>query len=485
VRDLAPARQSSDDAARWWSDAAWVTAAGMAVRVAVVAWAAGRIPPTADGEYYHVLASRIAAGQGYTWAWPDGVVTYAAHYPVGYPAVVAALYAVFGASPVVAMLFNSVIGALAVFAVHQIAASVANRWGALLAGVAVALHPALVAYTPALMTEGVVAALLAVAGWGMVVARSLQGRRHWMVLVGLGVLLGVSTLIRPQVVVAAPIFGLLAAGHDARCWRKAILRSIVVGSLAVATCLPWSLRNCFLMNSVRPGVFAAQSCVFVSANGGWNLLIGAGPGATGTWEPIERVGIPAECREVYGEADKDRCFGRAGVRQIREHPWRWLGLVPKKLAATFDTCGAAGWYLHAANSAQLPNATKTRLDTVELVFQRLLLVVALVGLWRGRPPRNGRMGIGDVVFAATLLLGLAFAVGPRGWVAYLALVVGAVLLRGELTRHPPAALAAVAVGTTALTHAVFFGAGRYSLVCFALMAALAGSVLVRSREFRQ
>ena len=46
-------------------------------------------PRSEDGHYYDVLARRLAAGQGYTWLWPDGAVTYAAHYPVGYPAMLA------------------------------------------------------------------------------------------------------------------------------------------------------------------------------------------------------------------------------------------------------------------------------------------------------------------------------------------------------------------------------------------------------------
>ena len=466
-------------ASRWVGDAAWAAGVGLALRLAVVAWAAGQVPPTADGEYYQVVASRIAEGQGYTWLWPDGVVTYAAHYPVGYPAVIGALYSVFGTAPVVAMLFNAVIGAVAVVAVHQIAASVATRRGAALAATAVAIHPALVAYTPALMTEGVVAALLAIAGWMVVVVRASRGRPHWIVLAALGLLLGASTLVRPQVILVAPLLGLLtSAGPFSQCWRQAIGRALLVGSLALATCLPWTLRNCFMMNVSEPGTFNAKSCLFVSANGGWNLLIGAGAGATGTWVPIEQVGIPDECREVYGEADKDRCFGRAGRRSIRERPWRWLGLIPKKLAATFDTCGAAGWYLHAANPQRLSSVAKTRLDAAETVFQRLLLIGGLLALWRGRPHRTGRLGVGGVALVAVLVLGVGFAISARAWVAYLALVVGALLLRDALWRHAPAALAAAVVGTTALTHAVFFGAGRYSLVCYAILAALAGTVLV-------
>src|SRR6187402_3846313 len=87
-------------------------------RLAMCWWGAGRVPPTADGSFYHVVAQRIAAGQGYTWLWPDGAVTYAAHYPVGYPAMVGAIYAVVGPIPGAAMSLNAALGALAAVAVH-------------------------------------------------------------------------------------------------------------------------------------------------------------------------------------------------------------------------------------------------------------------------------------------------------------------------------------------------------------------------------
>ena len=75
------------------SDRVVVGVIAFVARWFVVVWAANRIPPTADGTYYHVLATRIAEGHGYTWLWPDGAVTYAAHYPVGYPALLAGPYA--------------------------------------------------------------------------------------------------------------------------------------------------------------------------------------------------------------------------------------------------------------------------------------------------------------------------------------------------------------------------------------------------------
>ncbi len=464
-----------------WVDAGWAATVGLLARLGMVFWAAGSIPPVADGEYYQVVATRIADGLGYTWLWPDGTVTYAAHYPVGYPALVGALYAILGNPPVVAMGFNAALGTVAVVAVHRIAASLATRRGALLAALLVALHPALVAYTPALMTEGVVAALLVLAIWGLLAAQKFTGRAHWFALAAVGLLFGITTLVRPQIVIAVPLLAvLLAGGHRPWRWRGMAARVVLVAGVAVATCLPWTFRNCFMMNSAAPGQFDPRSCLFVSANGGWNLLIGSGPGATGVWVPIEQVGVPDECREVYGEADKDRCFGRAGVRHILARPGRWLGLIPRKLAVTFNSSGAAGWYLHTANPERFSATARRFLDGFEIVFQRGVVLLGLLAMWRGRRRYQETRRLADRLLPLVLLLGAVSCLSPSGWIAYLALVVAGLLLGRRMLLHPPAAAAVVVVGTTALTHVVFFGAGRYSLVCYAVLAALAGAALPSS-----
>lgn len=459
-----------------WSDGLVLAGVGLAVRLAVVVWAWGRIPPVVDGAFYHAVAQRIAAGHGYTWLWPDGVVTYAAHYPIGYPALLGALYAVFGAAPGAAMVANAILGAGGVLAAHRIAASVTGRAGALVSGVAVALHPGLLAYTPALMTEGVVAALLAIAGALAVEARTAPGASAHVLRGVLALLLGATTLVRPQSVLLAPFFGLVSARRGGG-WRSAARTAAVVTALGLATVAPWSLRNCLRMGS-PPGRFAREACVFVSANGGWNLLIGAAPGATGSFMPIEGARVPPECRAVFGEVAKDRCFGRAGARYVREEPLRWLAMAPAKLALTFDACGAASYYLRTANAGAFGDRAALWLDVIETIWQRALLVAALVGIGRaGARGRDGPRGKGGWLRVAVLLGSIAAAFGRHGWIGYVGLVASAGLLGRELPRHPPAALAAAVVGTTALAHAVFFGAGRYSMVTFAILSALAGTAL--------
>ena len=145
-------------------EATWLFGLALVLRLVMAAYAAERFPPADDGGFYHTVATRIAAGSGYTWAWPDGAVTFAAHYPVGYPGLLGAAYAIFGASPAVAMGVNALLGALLVLGAYELTALWAParaRWVAL----ALALHPTLVAYTAALMTEAIAASLLAREGF--------------------------------------------------------------------------------------------------------------------------------------------------------------------------------------------------------------------------------------------------------------------------------------------------------------------------------
>jgi 4-amino-4-deoxy-L-arabinose transferase-like glycosyltransferase len=435
---------------------------GFALRLLAVVWGAPRFPPAADGQYYQILASRVARGLGYTWQWPDGAVTYAAHYPIGYPALLGGLYAVVGTHVGAAMALGAVLGSLAVLAVHRVASREASRGGSLLAALLLALHPGLVFYTPAIMTEGVTASILALAAWLVVRARDAEGRR-WRSVLALGALLGAATLVRPQSLLAAPLYGALCAGPG--LVRTRLRLAGVVTVIVIAVCAPWTLRNCSRMNS----------CVVVSANAGWNLFIGAAAGATGTWVPLERLGVPSACRTVWGEAEKDACFERAGLQAIRARPRRWLGLVPAKLAATFDYAGAAGWYLHSSNPDAFGERAKLALGTAETIWQRLIVLLGLGALALGAGPlRSGRRGLA--------LLAAGFLFVRAAWVAHIGLLAGAALLGRRLAGRPVAGLAVATLLSTAIAHGVFFGAGRYSLVCFPALAALAGTVLTAANS---
>ncbi len=433
-------------------DALVIFALAVVARLAVVVWAHQRFPAVEDGHYYEVLARRIATGAGYTWLWPDGAVTYVAHYPVGYPALVAAGYLLFGASAWVPMTVNALLGAASAFAAHRIVDGPGvERWRPAAAGAAVALHPALVPYTAAFMTEGVTASLLVISAALVVAAR--RAERAWVFALAVGISLGVASLVRPQCLALAPLFGALAAA-DRTQLRSQLRTAATVSALALACVLPWTARNCVHMHR----------CALVSVNGGWNLLIGATT-ETGAWQPMA---VPAECAEVWDEAAKDACFERAAWRDIGSSPSRWVARAPAKLAATFDYFGAAPWYLHASNGDAFDERAKTALGAFETIACRLLLLAALVtcGTMAGGRPRLRKV---------VALAGAIAALTLHGWLGYAALPVLAALAGARVWTRGPALvpIAATVIGATAAVHAVFFGAGRYGLVVAPFVAMLA------------
>jgi len=237
--------------------------------------------------------------------------------------------------------------------------------------------------------------------------------------------------------------------------RGSALTAVSVTALALAVSAPWTLRNCARM----------QRCVFVSANAGWNLYIGADARGDGAWVPLERIGVPDECAEVFAEAEKDVCFGRAALRRIQSAPLTWLALAPAKLRRTFDDVGAPGGYLAASNGVAFGGGAKVALGALEVLVQRGMVLAALLALafW----PSRWRW------FRRTTALVGCLAIGPLAWLAYIALFLLLVAMAVDWYRLPAFGLLAAVLGATIVSHAVFFGAARYALVCFPLVAIVA------------
>jgi 4-amino-4-deoxy-L-arabinose transferase-like glycosyltransferase len=453
------------------SQGAWLSfAAALAARALVASISLGRVRPAMDGTFYDVVARRIAEGQGYTWLWPDGAVTYAAHYPVGYPALLGAAYAVFGANLGVAFALNALFGSLAAPLAYALASECAQnldtkerRRVALIAGLCTAFLPTLVLYTPALMTESLVGTLLL--GAVYIAARAgnglrLKGDGRMARAAWVGLLLGLATLVRPQTALFGPVLGWTMGAGLPRV-RRALLLLVVTVTL-LATVAPWTLRNCARMDR----------CLFVSANGGWNLLIGTFPEGKGGWAPVEGARVPPECREVYPEAQKDECFGRAARSRLLSAPMAWLGLVPDKLKVTFDYTGAAAEYLTRAGA--ISEQGRFQVGALEIVTQRLLFLAALGAAFRVRLRQaDGARAVGFVgLVAGVAALGYLGLGATWGHIGLLALLGGA----RPLSWPMPVVLLGAALGLTALVHAVFFGAGRYCLPLLPLFAPLAALV---------
>ncbi|MEO8877154.1 MAG: glycosyltransferase family 39 protein [Polyangiaceae bacterium] len=423
-------------AARRLRDRCLVAAVALVARGAVIAWGGSRFPPAADGTYYHRIAERIASGHGYTWVWPDGAVTFAAHYPIGYPALIGVFYTLFGVHPIWAMIVNALFGVAGSVAAYELSRSSGfGKRAALFSGIGVALHPALLPYTLAVMTEGVTGALLVIAA--AFAARSkIQPKKRWIIAIGMS--LGIATLVRPQSILLAPLFGWLASRGS---MFIRVRTAIVVSALAIACCLPWTARNCVRMHR----------CALVSMNAGWNLLIGE-ESTSGAWQPID---VPEDCKTVWDEAAKDACFDRDARARIENRPWKFLSHMPQKLSVTFDYFGGAPWYLHESNPAAFGDTAKTRLAIFETIVSRIFLAGALLSF--AFISRRNRFSW------LVALVGLPFAFMRAGWLATAALAV-AILVSKRGRENVALGSASWTLLATAATHAIFFGAGRYGLV---------------------
>ncbi len=406
--------------------------------------------PVWDGHYYDYGAKRIAAGLGYS----DDVQVLGVpvwhpwcHYPVGYSAYLGAFYKLFGAKLSVARFVNALTGAALAPVTWLLARHPLSTTRSRAAGVLVALHPGLVLYSALVMTEQL-AALTTLLSF--LLALSMKKKLHGVVLGALA--LGVSALVRPQALLCAPF--LLFVLHAK--WpgvKKVIAHTAAITLLSILPVLPWTVRNCQVMDG----------CALVSTNGGWNLAIGAFPRATGRFETLRSSD---GCRDVTGQVQQDRCWFAYGLGQIAAHPIHWVALVPKKLGYTFDHESFVVGYLHEARPDEWPDTRATKVREALTFGLRLLACAAVLGCIAFGGTQKGKRGqVALGVGAAVLAYVSLSADEPHAWpLVLLASVLPFVPLRGAPAFAPAWKLCAALVGTTALTHAVFFGEDRYHMV---------------------
>ncbi len=296
---------------------------GLLVRAAWVAWIVGAgIVPASDAAWYHQRAIAMAAGAGYT---VDGVPT--AYWPVGYPAFLAWLTALFGPSHLVGMVANVILYGGVLYLAYALARTL---FGSELIGrmtlLLLALCPNQIAYSSLLMSETLF--LLLVLGGMALLLRAFR-QPGMVAALGAGCLFGAASLVKFQAIflpVAAVLILRSSAYRRIRWglfWRNVVAVHLVMGLVL----FPWLARNDDLFG--RFGI--------ISNNGGINLLIGNNPEATGAYHMSGR--IEALYNEAGNEAEQDAQAMRVALGYIAAHPVDVLELLPRKF-----------WYLYRADT---------------------------------------------------------------------------------------------------------------------------------------
>ncbi|MDD5586664.1 MAG: glycosyltransferase family 39 protein [Alphaproteobacteria bacterium] len=292
--------------------------------------------PLLDAASYHQWAQDIAKGHLFR--------ARAFYQSPLYPYVLGGLYALFGPSPLLASLFNAVLGAAACSLLGLIAFGAFGPLAALATGLLAAFNKQMIFYTAPVMKEPLGLFLLAV--FLLLALRALRKKEPFSFF-GSGFLLGLSALVRGNAVFLFPAFlGLVfweAFRH--RPFRKTAVKNGALFVLAfLLPVLPVTLHN----------AVASRDFVPVNYADGFNLYIGHFAGADGvsyafpekadsdpaleelntTWLASREAGRNLSPSEVSGY------WRTKALEAIANDPAREFRLMGNKLAGLWNNAEA-------------------------------------------------------------------------------------------------------------------------------------------------
>jgi hypothetical protein len=362
-----------------------------------------------DPVLYLILGDQLAEGNGYTYGFGVDQGT-TAYYPPGYPLVLGAVVWLVRLLPGEAAVFdvaiwlNVALSVATIGLVFLLGRRLAGDRVGLVAAGAWALWPNLVFHSGVVLTETLflfLLVLMLIVLLGDPGAARLPGRAR---LVTVGVLFGLTLLVRPVSAVIAPVFLILwwGAGVRAALWRLAL-----VGVATVAVLVPWSIRSSLAMDEP----------VAMSLNFGDNLCIGHNPGADGGFGDLGAHCYAAEeLRRPEAETRRNSENIDRAVTYITENPGTTLRRTVSKARITLqddhDGFGASEDY---GRAPLMSAANRDRFRLLADVYYYAVGVAAVAGgvvlLRRPDPARRGLFLV--VAGAAQLVSPLATFGDPR------------------------------------------------------------------------
>ncbi len=267
---------------------------------------------TSDAHQYHVLASNLASGEGFSDTFPQMELHPTAFRPPGYPAVLSLAYRVLWPSPGIGRGVNVAIGVAVVVAVVLLVDRHLGRRSALAAGLAVALWPNLVANDTYVLTEPLSLLLLVGLLWFLLDHRWLPA----------GILTGCLVLTRPS----AQYLVVILAGY--LLWKLGWRRALLFVGATILVVAPWVVRNWIQLGSP----------VLVTSNG-FNYAALYSPPADQNGGFIDATRHPyfADRRlEQFDEVLWDRNLRQTAVDHVRERPMVVVEVVGVNVTALFE-----------------------------------------------------------------------------------------------------------------------------------------------------
>jgi 4-amino-4-deoxy-L-arabinose transferase-like glycosyltransferase len=286
-----------------------------------------------DMTIYDYQAYALAKGKGFV----DFAGQPSAHWPPGYPAVLAPLYRLTDNSLLSARLLNVVAGSATVVLVYLLGVKVFGRRAGLLAAGLLAVFPGQVFATSLIMTEPVFTFLFVLVLTVTVYTVLGEGDgRPWQAAL-IGVLIGAAALVRGEgLLLAAIIPVLIFASRPSR--RVALARSSLLLLGAAVVILPWTARNVIKMHAP----------IIISTSATEAFWVGHHEGANGRIADFSELtaneGLAGMANPDY-EVKANNAALKQALQFIRSNPIEELTLIPRRFVALYAGDGASiAWH---------------------------------------------------------------------------------------------------------------------------------------------
>lgn len=279
---------------------------------------------SSDAGWYLQRAFGIARGEGYS---EGGHPT--AYWPVGYPAFLGALFYLFGQDQLVGQIANLLMAAASFFLQLELTRRIFHNEAAARLGVLLlTIYPNHAGYTPFTLTE-IYFTFLLLLGIYIYIAR-----HGWIWVLASGLVFGLATLTKPQVVFLPGFLVLLQIAFRKKevNFRDCILKGIAIYLMMAVVLVPWAVRNSQVFGEV----------VLISTNGGATLLTGNNPSADGSY--VENDPLVAQRDfSVADQVEADRRAKELALNWIKNHPGKFVELIPLKVWHLWAKNGEIEW----------------------------------------------------------------------------------------------------------------------------------------------
>jgi 4-amino-4-deoxy-L-arabinose transferase-like glycosyltransferase len=358
-----------------------ILALGLVVRAYVVVEPGAH--PSDDSHAYYALAKSLDVEGSYGGPTFEDTSDWSPGAPLLYAA---AFYVTGGPREGTARIVEALLGVAAIVVVFLLGRRLGGRATGLLAALAVAVYPPFIHSTGELMSEPPALLTLPAAILAFLWASEQERLRAWLVP---GLLFGLTAMFRPEYLVVAAAFVVLAAirvGID-RGWKPGLGGAALLLLAFALPVVPWTIRNAVVLDRLVP----------ISTGGGKALYVGTFLPADGEYQRVKAILVKRyQGRELgpYSAAleaiDPTPLFNRVAERYPELPRDSALGKIGKQNFSRYfgeDPVGYAAMTVRKIGRMWSSGVGEAMSSTAGRVAQVLLVALALagfllLGLWR-------------------------------------------------------------------------------------------------------